>query len=206
MTDAFIKAVPGVSARPTGTVARNVNHVIGAVHRALRFATRNDHAAIDRMLLAFDLGTAEDYRAFLTVHFDALLAHKEKWRAEDSADFGHMQYCLESDLKSLGVEVAPIIAASGNPVNPDHALGIAYVIRGSRLGAAVLRHNVGCTLATSYLDFVPAISWKEFLAQLESIAEDRSRIEAACRAARDAFAAFVTEFIRANRLITKPPP
>jgi len=205
MTEAFIKALPGVDACPKRAAAKKVNYVIGAVHRGMRFATRNDHASIDRMLLAFDLSAAEDYRAFLTVHVDALLTLKDKWRAVDSADFGRMLDCLKSDLKSLGVEVPPGTAPSGNAVDRDQALGIAYVIRGSRLGAAVLRHHVGCTMATSYLDFVPAISWKEFLVQLESIAEDRSRIEVACRAARAAFGAFTIQFIRANRMIAKPP-
>jgi heme oxygenase len=205
MTVAFIKAVAGVSVRPTRTVPRKVNHVIGAVHRALRFATRNDHASIDRTLLAFDLSTPEDYRAFLANHLDALLALREKWRAEDSADFEQMLHCLASDLISLGAEVTvPVTAPCGNAVNPDHALGIAYVIRGSRLGAAVLRRDVGCTLPTSYLDFIPVVSWKEFLQQLEIIAEDRDRIEEASRAAHDAFAAFATEFIKANRVIARP--
>jgi heme oxygenase len=206
MTQTFIKAVPGVDSRPARTIARKVTHQIGTVHRALRSATLTDHAAIDRMLLAFDLSTVDDYRAFLTIHFDALLALRETWRAEDFGDFEQMLRCLVSDLSSLGEAVSvPATAASGKAIRADHALGTAYVIRGSRLGAAVLRHNVACTLATSYLDFVPAVSWKEFLVQLESIAADSKRIDEAIRAARGTFSVFATEFIRANRVIIRPP-
>jgi heme oxygenase len=207
MSEAFIKAGRGVGARPTRDVTRKVNRVIGVVHRALRVATRDYHASIDRMLLAFNLSSAKDYQAFLSIHFDTLLALREKWRVEDNADFGQMLSCLDSDLKSLGTEVTlPSIAASGNAVNADQALGIAYVIRGSRLGTIVLRQNVGCTLSSSYMDFAPTLSWTEFLLQLESIAGDRSRIEEASRAACNAFASFATKFMRANRVIVRPPP
>jgi heme oxygenase (biliverdin-IX-beta and delta-forming) len=204
MTQAFIKALPGVDAIPTRPGPRKVNHVIGAVHRALRFATRNDHASIDRMLLAFDLGKSDDYQAFLTIHFDALLSLREKWRTEDLPDFEQMLRSVELDLRSLGAMVTVPSITPAATVDSSHALGIAYVIRGSRMGAAVLRRDVAPGLSASYLAFVPTVSWMDFLIQLEGLAEDRSCIEEAIRAARGTFAIFATEFIRANRVIGKP--
>ena len=75
-------------------------------------------------------------------------------------------------------------------------LGIAYVVRGSRLGAAVLRRAIVSNLPTSYLDFVPVLSWAEILVKIESIAGDPDGRDDATRSARSTFNAFATEFKR----------
>jgi heme oxygenase len=172
--------------------------VIGSAHLALRAATRNDHALIDRMMLPFDLKRPEDYRAFLTIHFEALLALRGNWRPQDSEDFERMIRCLDTDLQTLGTLRNPMPIPACIPSSPGAGLGIAYVIRGSRLGAAVLRRGVAKALSTSYLDFVPTLSWTEFLGQLEFEANEPNGTSEAILAARSTFSVFVTEFNRVN--------
>jgi heme oxygenase len=179
---------------------------VGVVHRALRAATRNDHALIDRMLLPFDLRRAHDYRTFLSIHFVALAALQSDWRARDAEDFDRMLRCLQIDLEVLGCTTAAPPVPPRALVSPAKGLGIAYVVRGSRLGAAVLRRGVFGDLPTLYLDFVPALSWAEFLLQLESIANDPIERNEAIRAARSAFNLFVTEFTRLQGIVSTPPP
>jgi heme oxygenase len=181
---------------PRGEVTPNAKSVVGVVHRALRAATRNDHAWIDRMLLPFDLSRAEDYRIFLNIHFATLVTLQADWRWEDSEDFEQMLRCVQVDLGTLGCQTTAPAYLPRAPANPSTGLGIAYVVRGSRLGALVLRRGVAGNLPTSYLDFVPALSWSQFLIELESIADDPNGRDDATRAARSTFNTFVTEFTR----------
>jgi heme oxygenase (biliverdin-IX-beta and delta-forming) len=207
MTEVLLKRVPGTVLAEEGhqrSASPRIKTVIGRVHRELRAATRNDHALIDRMLLKFDLRRAENYRVFLNIHFAALLTLRIDWRPQDSEDFEQMLRSLQADLETLGIPSTTMPIPASGRANPGSGLGIAYVIRGSRLGAAFLRRGVVGTLSTSYLDFVPALSWAEFLGQLESIADDPNGTDEAIRAARCAFNAFATEFNRVHRVITTP--
>jgi len=178
-------------ARPRATTK------IGSVHQALRAATRDDHASIDRMLLSFDLSKAEDYRIFLSIHAAALVTIQTDWRLQDSDDFERMLRCVRADLKTLGCAVTTP-PSSPRPSSLAKGLGIAYVVRGSRLGAAVLRRGVVGNLPTSYLDFVPSLSWALFLTELEPLADDPNGKDEAIGAARGIFNTFVTEFTRAS--------
>jgi heme oxygenase len=181
---------------PKVPTPRKVKPPVGAVHRALRTATREDHASIDRMLLRFDLNRAEDYRIFLTIHLAALSELQGEWRSQDHEDFSGMLNCLRADLKALGWATASV-AASGTPqASPSRGLGTAYVIRGSRLGAAVLRRDIVSAVPTSYLDFSPVLGWTAFLAELEAIAEVPNAKQDAARAARAAFGVFAAEYSR----------
>jgi heme oxygenase len=166
------------------------------VHLALRAATREDHAFIDRLLLGFNLNRAEDYTSFLNIHLAAISMLQADWRPRDREDFAQMICCLRADLSTLGhTTVVPFIPF-GKSANPFEGLGIAYVLRGSRLGAAILRRSVRAALPTSYLNFVPHLSWTAFLLELESIAEDSRARDEAARAACGAFKLFTTEFAR----------
>jgi heme oxygenase len=122
---------------------------------------------IDRMILRFDLSRADDYGVFLHIHYCALQDLKEDWRAEDRGDFGLMMRCLQQDLRDLG-RVEPVLpAATRAPLSAENRLGAAYVVRGSRLGAAFLRQRVPATMAASYLDCRPVLTWPQFLVQLD---------------------------------------
>lgn len=172
---------------------------LGTLHRALRAATRSDHMEVDRMIGQLDLTRREDYGRLLSIHHAALQDLKSEWRPEDREDFRAMSRRLQNDLRVLGFPTANSQSLSRAPLVPGSQLGIAYVIRGSRLGAAVLRPRVPLDFAASYLDFVPALSWIEFLGQLQ----DASRIEeaqtriAAIRGAKITFELF-------SRLLTQP--
>ena len=189
---------------PKVPTPRKVKPPVGAVHRLLRTATREDHASIDRMLLRFDLNRLEDYRIFLTIHLAALSALQAEWRPEDDADFSRMLDCLRADLKALGWTTATPPASGHAPVSAPRGLGIAYVIRGSRLGGAVLRRDIVGALPTAYLDFAPTLGWTKFLAELESIADLPNAKQEAARAARDTFSAFAAEYSRLQGAIPTP--
>jgi heme oxygenase len=86
-----------------------------------------------------------------------------------------------------------------------NSTGVAYAIRGSRLGTAILRRGVAMELPISYLDFMPALTWAEFLLQLESIVEDPSGTDEAICASRGALKTFATEFERPNAVAPRVP-
>jgi heme oxygenase len=190
---------------PTGAPGPKSKPVIGVVHRALRAATRNDHASIDRMLLPFDLKKAEHYRIFLNIHCVALEALRKDWREQDCADFEQMLGRVQADLRALGYAVNEPAPSLCMPMSPFHGLGVAYVIRGSRLGAAILRRGVAIDFPVSYLDFMPALSWAEFLPQLECIAQDPNGTDEAVCASRSTFKIFSTEFGRPNAVCSRSP-
>ena len=209
MTQVSIEAMRGaVPAKkvPKGPAAAIQKPVIGIVHRTLRSATRNDHASIDRMLLGFDLNRAEDYRIFLNIHFASLVDLRADWRLQDREDFVQMLGCLRADLEALGCKTSAPPMLSPTPTSSSKGLGIGYVVRGSRLGAAVLRRGVVAELPTSYLDFIPRLSWAGFLMQLESVADDPNGKDEATRAAIGTFNTFATEFTRFQDLTSIPPP
>jgi heme oxygenase len=207
MTQGVMETLHGAACAKEGhedSASPTAKAVSGVVHRALRIATRDDHARIDRALLAFDLSLAHDYRIFLNIHFAALSALQADWRLQDGADFARMMRCVQDDLRILGCETTAPSTPPGTSESLSKGLGIAYVIRGSRLGAAVLRRGVIGRLPTSYLDFVPALSWRDFLTQLETIADDPNARDDAVRAARSAFNAFAGEFTRLQGVISMP--
>jgi heme oxygenase len=209
MTEGHLKAPNGAVRAEEGDnrpSSARLKPAIGALHRALRAATRNDHASIDRMLLAFDLKRPEDYRLFLTIHLEALLALRGAWRQQDSEDFEKMLRCLDTDLGTSGAPRQAMPLQTCRPASIGAGLGVAYVIRGSRLGAAVLRRGVAKTLATAYLDYVPTLSWAEFLVQLDSTAADSNGTAEAIRAARSTFNVFVAKFLRSDGMSAAVTP
>jgi heme oxygenase len=206
MTEGLLKALSGGvrAGAHQHPASQRMTAATGSVHRLLRAATRSDHAFIDRMLLTLDMKRLEDYRAFLTIHFESLLALRGNWRPQDNDDFEGMIRCLHTDLEILGAPRSALPISTCTPSSPSAGLGIAYVIRGSRLGAAVLRRGVAKTFSTSYLDFVPTLSWSEFLGQLEFAADDPNGANEAIFAACSTFNVFVAEFNRVNGVTAAP--
>jgi heme oxygenase len=142
-----------------------------ALHSSLRTATRSDHQGVDRLIGELDLTRREDYGRLLSIHSAVLEELKPAWRPEDRDDFSAMSRRLQNDMRVLGFATAKQRSISRTPLAQDIQLGVAYVIRGSRLGAGVLRSRIPSQLPASYLDFVPALSWTQFLAQLQSISK-----------------------------------
>jgi heme oxygenase (biliverdin-IX-beta and delta-forming) len=145
-------------------VAKNADAASAAsIHLRLKLATRPDHDRVDRSLSRFDLANLADYAAFLILNAAALSALRPHWRSEDDADFGGLVEALAVDLAELGAAMPSPGRTSGS----IDGLGLAYVVRGSRLGSKILRKRVGPGFPTAYLDFKPATSWNELLRQLD---------------------------------------
>jgi heme oxygenase len=164
-----------------------------ALHRSLRLATRSNHIEVDRLIGQLDLTRHEGYGRLLSIHHAVLENLSSEWRPEDRDDFRAMSRRLQNDLRQLGFPTANPQSMSGSPLAEGNQLGIAYVIRGSRLGASVLRPSIPSQFSTTYLDFVPALSWIQFLAQLQSAskASESNANDAAIRGAKITFDLFL---------------
>jgi heme oxygenase (biliverdin-IX-beta and delta-forming) len=177
----------------------------GVLHRALRAATRSDHVLLDRLILRLDLTRREHYGLFLHLHYSALRNLEGDWLAEDQADFAAMLRCVQSDLHILRIATPPLSLSGRAPLHPGNHLGVAYVLRGSRLGAPFLRRQVPKQYPTAYLDFAPELPWTQFLLQLESPSDpSRARHDhEVVRGARIAFEIFISVF---NRFLDRSTP
>lgn len=136
---------------------------------SLRAETRTEHEAIDSAMSCLDLTNSVDYAVFLDIHRVSLRHLQQDWRPSDCSDFAAMTRCLEADLRGLGAAPSTAPPATRKSLTAAGQLGVAYVIRGSRLGSAVLRRRVPSTLPTSFLDFSPALSWHSFNHELQQI-------------------------------------
>jgi heme oxygenase len=194
MSKGHLQALPGVIQSEVGIVPPRT------VRGRLRAGTRNDHALIDAKLLRLDLAKSQDYELLLAVHAESLQALAGVWRAEDGKDFQAMLGFLQSDLATLGSAMRTDFIPACIPASLGAGLGVAYVVRGSRLGAAILRRNVPASMPTSYLDFEPTLPWRDFLNQLELLVGDPAGTQAAMLAARSTFAVFLAASNRVQGL------
>jgi heme oxygenase len=173
----------------------------GALHRSLRAATRSDHMGVDRLIGQLDLTRREDYGRLLSVHHAVLQEFKSEWRPEDHDDFRAMSRRLQNDLRWLGFPTANPQSLFRTSLAEGNPLGMAYVIRGSRLGASVLRPRIPSQFSASYFDFEPALSWVQFLAQLQSVSQSAPETQAGAAAIQGA----KTTFELFSRLLTRVP-
>jgi heme oxygenase len=171
----------------------------GVLHRALRAATRSDDVQLDRLMLRFDLTRRDHYGRFLHVHYSVLRDLEHDWPAEDQTDFAAMLRCVQSDLHALRIATPPLTPSGRAPLHAHNRLGVAYVLRGSRLAAPLLRRRVPRQYPTAYLDFMPALSWAKFLVQLESSPDPPrpGHEHEIVRGARITFEIFISIFNRA---------
>ena len=164
----------------------------GSTRNILRQATQRDHELLDRSMGRLDLTDRADYGILLNVHYNALRALAGRWSVRDHPDFSGLLTCLENDLRALNCPFGHAVVAQAANAECPGQWGLAYVIRGSRLGAAILRNRVPAGYPTSYLEYAPILTWPEFLKQLDC--EDRvinSRaLGQIIRGAQRAFAAF----------------
>lgn len=134
------------------------------MHARLKLATQLDHERVDRSLSTFDLTHADEYAVFLSLNAAVLGRLRPHWRNVDEGDFDSLVAALALDLATLGVDQP--ISVDPTPGLID-GLGLAYVVRGSRLGSKILRKRVGFGLPTAYLDLKPATPWQALLQQIE---------------------------------------
>ena len=190
---------PEIQSRGGGRIAPIESEPCGELHRSLRAATRSDHDMVDRLMLRLDLSRREDYGLFLHIHYSTFKNLDTHWREEDNADFAGMIDCLQNDIRALGVASSESSGRVSTALLVCNHLGVAYVIRGSRLGAAFLRRRVPREFPTSYLDFVPSLPWGQFLKQLEPAPDDpkRNTSEETIQGARITFEIFAALLKRA---------
>ncbi len=150
----------------------------------VRQATRRDHAEVDAAYAGFDLSHRDGYRAFLEAHRQAFWRLGASWAPEDRTDFEALAAALDADLEDLAAtpERPP-------PLPSLDVRAVAYVIRGSRLGAAVLKRRIGPGLPARYMHQRLSLPWGEFTRRLAEAEID----EAVVRDARSAFAAFLPQ-------------
>jgi heme oxygenase len=141
---------------------------LGRLRRSLRAATHLKHQALDRLMIQIDLTQRESYALFLAIHHAALCALQPYGRPADHADFLELITCVRRDLNKLGITSIRDCVADDVQFASGHRLGAAYVVRGSRLGAAVLLARVPALLPREYLSFAPALTWPRFLDEIEA--------------------------------------
>lgn len=133
-------------------------------HRALlRAATRAAHERVDAKFSRFDLTTRPGYRSFLATHSAVLPALEATLSRSGAADLlpdwptRLRAPSLAADLVSIGGTSRMTADGANEPVDAPAALGMLYVLEGSRLGGAVLAGRVAnnvdadCRGATRYL-------------------------------------------------------
>jgi heme oxygenase len=162
-----------------------------ALRDRLRECTRQDHLQIDNLLATLDLASTADYVRFLEIHAEALSQLTNQIPSGDRADARALLTCLHSDLAYYGaartLEPAPSPGSSF-----ARQLGVAYVIRGSRLGAQVLMRRVPAAAPCAYLACRPSIPWPGFLLALESFSQEHPAEEqAVIEGATAAFGVFL---------------
>jgi len=94
----------------------------------------------------------------------ALTVLRPHWRRADEDDFNGLVDALAADLAALGMEPSDEVDPVRGPID---GLGLAYVVRGSRLGSKILRKRVGPGLPTEYFGFRLGQPWARFLDELD---------------------------------------
>ena len=168
----------------------------------LRAATQDLHAEADRLGQAFDLGSPVGYRNFLCAHARALpgleaaceAAGVERWVPDWPQR--RRRAALAADLAQLGATPPP--AEQVTLPSSAAALGVAYVLEGSRLGNAMLLRVVRGEFALAEGGPIAYLShksgpdgWPGFLAHLEQALPEPSRWADATAGARLAFEYFL---------------
>jgi len=151
-----------------------------SLREELRALTREAHVEVDSLLSRFDLAHPAGYRAFLRVHAAVLPACEAQLAASGAADLVPdwpqrvRSPALAADLADIGG--APLPAVEPGPrLDAAAALGVMYVLEGSRLGGAVLARRVdanpdaACRGATRYLRHGAGQRlWPTFVATLDA--------------------------------------
>jgi heme oxygenase (biliverdin-IX-beta and delta-forming) len=168
---------------------------------AVREATRARHAYVDtHMPLAQAAAGLRHYREHLALLAQWLAPLQQQLAAQPGPLLRYatvMQRRLaqmHADLAATGASPAPQDAAPALP--PQAAAfwwGVAYVIEGSQLGAAVLHRQLSATLAPfepAYLGGAaqgPGGAWRTFLADLREHVSGAQPVAQCCRGACWAF-------------------
>jgi heme oxygenase len=164
------------------------------IRAILRAATADEHRRTEGSFAAILVGLSEprkpsSYVAFLLAHARAFPAVGRALAAGfDWPAWRIRWHALERDLAALDHDPPPVLSVAAAASRAE-ALGMAYVLEGSRLGSALLVTRVPAGLPTAYLgagkDRAP---WALLLTLLETL--DPGEQGAAIAGAHAAFRAF----------------
>lgn len=173
-----------------------------SIRQFLRSATAVIHGRLDMAAALMRLDTREGYCAFLQGHAAALLPLERELRDTGIdtllPDWSERTRAaaLSADLRELDIGFTPL--------DPPlfgcdaAALGAAYVLEGSRLGASQIRQSVDPALPRRYLSHGEGQKlWSSFLLRLEENESVHARPEAARSGALATFSMFETALKRA---------
>lgn len=166
-----------------------------SVRVALRAATADAHARVDRIYSTFDLARRADYGLFLQAQAAALLPLECALDAGAAPHLGldwqrrRRTGAILHDLDTLSLPVPR--SQSLPPIDrPGAALGTLYVLEGSRLGGALLARSVPSEYPAAFLAPAPTTLWRAFLEILETTLQTGDQRNEAVRAAEAAFKHF----------------
>lgn len=157
----------------------------------LRADTEPDHQIVDEAYATFDLSCPDSYGRFLSAHARVLPALERSLRSVTSLpSWNGRSEALARDLAELGLAL-PACMPADPPRSDAEALGMQYVVQGSRLGGRMLSRRVGSGLPKAYLsDAHGPGEWRDLLAHLTHALGDDTAYAQALAAARRTFAAF----------------
>jgi heme oxygenase len=107
-----------------------------SLRNMLRQLTRDAHDRVDTLYGACDLAREADYRRFLTAQAAAWVSLPSDMDPGSAA----RRAAILQDLAALGVAAPPSLNAGNLPASD--ALGLRYVLEGSRLGSTVLLRDL----------------------------------------------------------------
>lgn len=167
--------------------------------KSVRFVLREEtavcHQRVDDLFSEMDLGQLVTYRLFLAAQAAAFIPVENAIVAGGVGQsvpelVAHRRApLLVDDLADLQTAVpAPLRPPA---MNSDAALlGAAYVLEGSRLGAAVLRKAVPAAFPCRFLSAPTTLRWSAFADVLERQLVTDEQVEAAATSAREVFTMF----------------
>jgi heme oxygenase len=103
------------------------------------------------------------------MHYAALQTLRPCWRTEDGPDFEAMADAVVNDLGTLGILQKTTQATRMEQMSELGRFGVGYVIRGSRMGSALLKKRLPSHCPSRYLDLEPQIAWRQFLGSLDQL-------------------------------------
>ncbi|MEO8618393.1 MAG: biliverdin-producing heme oxygenase [Sphingomicrobium sp.] len=162
----------------------------------MRESTRSAHDRVDAVFGGYDLSRPDDYASFLIGHAAAFLPIEHALDRGGAEQFlpdwneSRRATLLAEDLAELGIDL-PRQIEPPEFASDAEMLGALYVIEGSRLGGAMLRHNVPDGQPSRFLSAVHTSGrWRAFAATLDRCLCSDARLHEATSSALQTFASF----------------